>query len=170
MSCLKCRNICDIEVVQFVEFARKKSSISYYCPACFESVHSMARVTEMRRVLVGKKPEGATLVIAREPKLVQREDMTVWAAASQKENPADEVIDNTIHANRESWADAQIGSEVLESPQLKTRDEVRGFLNTLRNAEILLPGQEDKKLLNDARKIPQKKPKGTKKKLPRRKK
>lgn len=136
LSCLKCRNICDVEVVQFVEFARKKSSISYYCPACFESVHSMARVTEMRRVLVGKKPEGATLVIAREPKLVQREDMTVWAAASQKENPADEVIDNTIHANRESWADAQIGGKVQEPLALNSRRQARSLLLELRDAEV----------------------------------
>jgi hypothetical protein len=124
---------------------RRGMEVTLMCEGCAQKWKTAATMEVYRMVsIVRKIPAGAVPVLTAFPGLVPRGDSTVWSMP--QEHHGERVVDNTRLAGRQSLEGARIGAEVKEPELLKGQAEVRGFLDGLRDAELLLPDGDTKKI------------------------
>lgn len=150
--CEECKKEIKDMFQHFFAWEKKSYREKSYCLNCSQKLKDKGIVDEKKLVVkVQYIPSDAVPYLFFPPQLTGRKDMSVFEVVSQIKAEADEVIDRTRLAGRESIESAQIGAldmiqiEVKDNKQL-SKKEWSGGLQRLKDAMPLLPETERKRL------------------------
>ena len=106
------------QIMMLVNFWDKsKSWISTYCRQCFGMFQESSLITEHKLVILQDPPKTAIRIMPRPPSISDSNKLTVfdvWKIIS------DTTTDKTIHANKLTWNDAQIGDASAVNQQIQS--------------------------------------------------
>jgi len=153
--CSKCKSILKKFCVEAVSFWGKEKVIRFYCDDCWQVVKMQGIIEISRIVLIDAKiPKDAFAVVDNKPELSIARGVSVVDAVSDVIAPAEEVIDHTRLAGRESIHGVQIGNPNMtlleEKDKAMRADEGLIFLDKLAQAELMIPEKAKPQLTADS--------------------
>lgn len=151
-KCSKCRQFINAVGINGISFWKVEKIVRWYCQTCWPKIKSFG-IVEIDRVvhIDAAIPKDASPVFDERPDLADSKGaVSVFEAASQRIAPAENIIDKTRIAGRESIHGAQIGAPdmaLLEEKDKRIQaSEGLIFLDKLAQAELMIP-ETKKKLL-----------------------
>ena len=153
INCNECNKALDGAIVFIDAYSKHKSEIFVTCVGCAKNLKlSGFKVISTTTALFSENiPPGSLPVILRPPEISNsKSHIDVYDAADFAK--ADEVVDKTKFAGRESFKGAKIGADIKK--QLEEKDAAMpigtadSFLNSMLDAQPIIEHQ-DKKMIGD---------------------
>jgi len=152
VNCTGCNKLIEFDNIFILQrsFSKKEYQEYIWCDKCFKK-HAKRVVDEFKIVkLLPNMPIGSILIFNLPISLNQNRDDTVFLAANRYEPEAD-IIDKTVHSNKLSWENSQIGKlpedriKELDTP-FKHEIQCLNYLNNLSKSNILIDTEETLKI------------------------